>query len=311
MKVSAVITTYNRKNDVLRCVESVLASDFADLETIVVDNASQDGTADALREKFGSRITVIEPGANLNAAGGRNCGAKAATGDLIVFIDSDNVVDCRLVSTLADVLATRPDCGMAGCVMCYFSDKRKIWCAGADIDMVSSRTHYRNAGCDISSISGDEPYEVGHLPNLFMVRKRDFDELGGFYEPYGIMFEESDLAERIRHGGKKILVVPRALDYHDQPILSGDSLRAWGLHTVSRAYVIARNRNLFMRRNAGFVGKMAYFTMFLPLFTAYYVRIAVRHRAWHIARAYMRGAFGFGPPAEPAPQEKGNGTPQP
>ena len=308
MKVSAVITTYNRKNDVLRCVESVLASDFADLETIVVDNASQDGTAQALRERFGSAITVAEPGANLNAAGGRNFGARAASGEFIVFIDSDNVVDRRLVSALADVLASRPDCGMAGCVMCYFSDKRKIWCAGADIDMLSSRTHYRNAGRDISSVTEAEPYEVGHLPNLFMVRKRDFDELGGFYEPYGIMFEESDLAERIRRSGKKILVVPSALDCHDQPILSGDSLRAWGLHTVSRAYVIARNRNLFMRRNAGFVGKLVYFTLFLPLFTAYYVRIAVRHRAWHIARAYMRGAFGFGPPAEPAARETENKT---
>ena len=45
MKVSIVITTYNRKDEVLRCVDSVLASDWPSFETIVVDNASSDETS--------------------------------------------------------------------------------------------------------------------------------------------------------------------------------------------------------------------------------------------------------------------------
>lgn len=293
MKASVVITTYNRKDEVLRCVDSVLASDYPDFETIVVDNASQDGSSEALRSRFGDRVSVLEPGFNLNAAGGRNFGAKAAKGGLILFVDSDNVIDRRLLRALVDVFTAHADCGMAGCVMCYLSDKRKIWCAGADIDMTTSRTRYRHAGCDIATVAETEPYEVGHIPNLFMVRKADFDAIGGFYEPYGIMFEESDLAERLRKLGKRILVVPQALDYHDQPILSDGSLRSYGMHTTSRAYLIARNRNMFMRRNAGFLGKAAYFTVFLPMFAAYYLRIALRHRAWGIAAAYLRGALGM------------------
>lgn len=171
MKVSIVITTCNRKDEVLRCVESVLASDWPSIETIVMDNASSDGTSDALRNRVGSKINVLEPGKNLNAAGGRNYGAKAAKGDLILFVDSDNVIDRRLIGSLVETFQTNPDCGMAGCVMCYLSDPHKIWCAGADIDMITSRTYYRHAGCDVSSVVETMPYEVGHLPNLFMVRK--------------------------------------------------------------------------------------------------------------------------------------------
>lgn len=97
MKVSAVITTYNRKNDVLRCVESVLASDFADLETIVVDNASQDGTAQALRERFGSAITVGDKERDIEA------GRAAGVGTNILFAGTFPDIDVIVSLTNADL----------------------------------------------------------------------------------------------------------------------------------------------------------------------------------------------------------------
>ena len=175
-----------------------------------------------------------------------------------------------------------------------------VWCAGADISPFSFRTRYRHAGENVGAVAETEPYEVGHLPNAFMVRAAAFRALGGFHEPYGIMFEESDLAERIRRGeagpGTKVLVDPRPLDAHDVPLLTDGSLRAYGLQEPFRAQILARNRNLFVARNAPLPRRLLFFLVFWPLFTAYYLRVILARRRPDVAKAYLAGAFGRPPP---------------
>ncbi len=295
--VSAIVVTRDRKDQTLRCIHSLLAQegDFS-LEVVVVDNASSDGTLTALANAFGSRVRVVRNETNRMAAGGRNDGAKVATGNLLLFLDSDNVARPGFVAALADILVRHPNAGMAGCVMTHLDPSDRIWCAGADISLLTGRTHYRHASKPVASVAETEPYETGHLPNAFMVRATDFRALGGFYEPYGIMFEESDLAERIRHSeggtGRKILVDPRPLDAHDVPLITDGSLRAYGLQSPFRARLLARNRNLFMRRNAHPFQRLAFFTLFWPLYTAYYLRVILSHHRPDIAKAYLKGAIG-------------------
>lgn len=88
-KVSVVIPTYNRAAKVPLGIESVLAQTFSDLEVVVVDDGSSDGTGDVLREKFGSRIRYF-PQANQGASAARNKGIELARGEWIAFLDSDD-----------------------------------------------------------------------------------------------------------------------------------------------------------------------------------------------------------------------------
>ena len=88
-KVSVVIPTYNRAAKVRSAIESVLAQTFSDLEIIVVDDGSSDGTGRMLGETFGDRIRYYYQ-ANQGASAARNKGIAEARSGWIAFLDSDD-----------------------------------------------------------------------------------------------------------------------------------------------------------------------------------------------------------------------------
>ena len=88
--VSVVIPTYNRATIVRNAIESVLAQTFLDLEVIVVDDGSSDGTAKALREIYGDRVRFYSQ-VNQGVSVARNKGIEEARGQWIAFLDSDDL----------------------------------------------------------------------------------------------------------------------------------------------------------------------------------------------------------------------------
>src|SRR5664280_78606 len=89
-KVSVIIPTYNRAAKVRDGIESVLAQTVNDLEVIVVDDGSSDGTGNILGETFGDRIRYYAQ-ANQGASVARNKGIAEARGEWIAFLDSDDL----------------------------------------------------------------------------------------------------------------------------------------------------------------------------------------------------------------------------
>ena len=89
--VSVVIPSYNRRPYISDTVESVLGQTFRDLEVIVVDDASTDGTADMLAAEFGSRIRLERLPHNHGRSAARNLGWTIARGELVAFLDSDDL----------------------------------------------------------------------------------------------------------------------------------------------------------------------------------------------------------------------------
>jgi glycosyltransferase involved in cell wall biosynthesis len=88
-RVSVVIPTYNRAEKVQSAIESALAQTFADLEVIVVDDGSSDGTEHVLGKAFGDRIRYyFQPNQGVSVA--RNRGIEEARGEWIAFLDSDD-----------------------------------------------------------------------------------------------------------------------------------------------------------------------------------------------------------------------------
>jgi len=114
-KVSIIIPIYNIERDILtKCVESVVSQDHEDLEIILVDDGSTDGTGkvcDELAEKFGKGgssdsgrdIKVIHK-INGGSSSARNAGIDASTGDYIGFVDSDDYVDSDFVSQMISAI---------------------------------------------------------------------------------------------------------------------------------------------------------------------------------------------------------------
>lgn len=111
---SVVICTHDRPDDLGRCLESVRAHSTVPLEVVVVDNAPVEAPAELIAQSYGARC-VVEPRVGLNRA--RQCGARVATGDVVIYIDDDVVVspdwEVALLSNFED-----PDvAGVTGLVL--------------------------------------------------------------------------------------------------------------------------------------------------------------------------------------------------
>jgi glycosyltransferase involved in cell wall biosynthesis len=110
-KVSVVIPTYDRAAKVQRAIESVLAQTLSDLEVIVVDDGSSDGTGQVLAEKFGDQIRYYAQ-SNQGVSVARNKGVEEARGDWIAFLDSDDLWEKdKLQSQLEALGRFTPRCG--------------------------------------------------------------------------------------------------------------------------------------------------------------------------------------------------------
>ena len=120
MKVSVLIPTYNRRQYVVEAIESVLAQDYSDMEIIVVDDGSTDGTESALKPYL-SDIRLIRT-ENRGPASARNVGMAAARGEYIAWLDSDDLYYPFKIELQAGLLDRSPDIGMVYSEFSAFAD---------------------------------------------------------------------------------------------------------------------------------------------------------------------------------------------
>lgn len=114
--VSVVIPTYNRSSTLPRAIKSVLSQDYANLELIIVDDASIDNTAQVLEIFDDPRIRIIKHERNKGVGAARNTGIEAAKGDIVAFQDSDDEwLSGKLSKQVAALTESGPDCVLVYC----------------------------------------------------------------------------------------------------------------------------------------------------------------------------------------------------
>ena len=92
MKISIIITTYNREKWILRTVNSILIQNYNNLEIIIVDNASTDSTVQLIKQLNSDKVHIIVNDKNYERSYSRNIGLKNFTGDYVTFLDSDDIL---------------------------------------------------------------------------------------------------------------------------------------------------------------------------------------------------------------------------
>ena len=110
--ISVIIPTFNRAEMVCRCVQSILDTEWPELEVIVVDDCSPDDTMNKVKERFGDKVKYIRNERNSFQAVSRNNGAKIATGDYLFFLDDDNVVDRRIFIEMSQAFSENAKLGL-------------------------------------------------------------------------------------------------------------------------------------------------------------------------------------------------------
>jgi glycosyltransferase involved in cell wall biosynthesis len=124
ISISVVIPAFNRAGIVGEALSSVHSQTRSPLETIVVDDASTDGTAD-VAEREGARVIRLER--NRGAAGARNEGIRAAAGEAIALLDSDDYWEPHHLATVVSLLEQNPDASAAGSAMRMVGARTGVW----------------------------------------------------------------------------------------------------------------------------------------------------------------------------------------
>lgn len=112
--VSVVIPTYNRREWLLEAIDSALAQTYSNLEVIVIDDGSTDGTGEALT-RYGERIGYLWQ-ENQGESAARNRGIEMARGAYIALLDSDDVWETHKLQRQVAVLEAEPEVGLAFCL---------------------------------------------------------------------------------------------------------------------------------------------------------------------------------------------------
>lgn len=287
--VSIIIPTYNREAEVLECIDALLRITYSNFEIIVVDNASQDNTVSQIRKKFPTvRIVLLDKNHGVSRA--RNEGIKHAKGELLCFVDSDNIVDKDFISELVNLAVSDEKIGFVGPKMYYLNEPKKIWYAGAEIDLLTSRTRYFGIN-EIDEGQYDRVREVGHIPNVWLVKKSVIDKIGLIDTSYVMHYEESDWAMRAKQAGYKVMFCPSAIVYHNIPFSKErKSLRGLiGFDNEYRIFYAARNRKIFMKKYASKLNYIIYLIIFNNIFLIQYCLILLFYRRTDLMKSYLKG----------------------
>ncbi|MDW7731314.1 MAG: glycosyltransferase family 2 protein [Methanolobus sp.] len=287
--MSIIIPTYNRRQDVLSCLSSLFELDYDNFEIIVVDTGSTDETSYYVKEDYPS-VKLIEYEEVLGVVEARNIGIESSKGDFLLFVDSDNIVAPNLIRELLSLMEKDETIGFAGPKMYYHSDPGRIWYAGARINLLTSKTTYIGIN-EIDHGQYDEIKEVEHIPNVWMVRKKVIDKIGGLDTIYRMTYEESDWAMRAKKAGFKVVFCPTAKVWHKIPLLKDQKgLRAViGFDTPYRIYQMSRNRTIFMKRFASKFNFIFYFMFFMHMLNIYYLCLFVQFRRFDLIRPLKNG----------------------
>jgi GT2 family glycosyltransferase len=234
--VTAVVIGYNSKDIVGPCLQTLLDQDYPDLEVVVVDNASKDGTADFVRSSFPS-IRVIASDVNLGFAEGNNLVFRTTASKYVALLNQDAYAARNWITELVRCAEMDERIGSVGSKMLFHRCPTLINSTAIEINEAGW-------GWDRQVGERDEnpspmPEEVfGGCGGAVMYRKAALDHVGGFDRAFFMYYEDTDLAWRLRLAGYDNLYAPLAVVRHD---FHGDTGATPG-RLFRRRFMSERNR---------------------------------------------------------------------
>lgn len=243
-KVSIILVNYNGKDYNKECIESIFNSSYKNIDVIVVDNDSKDGSVDLLREQFGNKIDLMLSRKNLGFSGANNIGIEKALrngSDYIVLLNNDTIIDKDLISNMIKAAKEENDAIISPKIY-YYDNKDIIWSAGADMRWKKGVTDQRGINQkDDGSFDKREEVEFG-TGCCLLIPSKVISDVGLLSDDYFLYYEDTDYCMRVRAKGYKIVYEPTAVLYHKVSASTGGE--------VSPGYIYynTRNRLIFNER---------------------------------------------------------------
>jgi glycosyltransferase involved in cell wall biosynthesis len=210
--VSVIVPTFNRLPLIARCLDSIKAQTYEAIETIVVDDCSSDGTADWLREHDEYAFaTVLARPQNAGASEARNYGVRQSHGDLIVFIDSDDILAAGHVRAAVNTFVAYPKVGLFCCDCQMIGRTGELLHEGRTWQQVQSHIKAYPVTSGIRALA-DVFLFSNSFPG-FAVRREVFNEIG-YLDQTIFPLDDYDFALRVAGSDYEVYYLHEPLAYY-------------------------------------------------------------------------------------------------
>lgn len=254
-QVSIITVNYKQAEVTLALLDSLQQITYTNIEVIVVDNGSNDGSVEKISQ-HAPWVKLIASSRNLGFAGGNNLGLTEAKGELMLFINNDVEVAPDFLEPLVEAIQ-QPNVGAVSPKIKFYYNPETIQYAGSTpLNYLTMRN--RAIGfAEQDNGQHDKPRQTAFAHGAAMLVSRAVvNKVGPMYDGYFLYYEELDWCEHIRKAGYTIMYEPRSVIYHKESISTGKQ-------SPLKTYYLNRNRLLFLKRNTNGLTRILGYVYFL------------------------------------------------
>jgi hypothetical protein len=244
-RVVLLILTWNRRDDVLRCLASLGRLVYENYVAVLIDNASADGTVEVVKLRYPHLVTLQNP-RNLGYAGGNNAGIRWALehgADYVLILNMDTEVTPSLITQLVEVAEQDDRIAVVGCRNLQMDDSTRLWGAYGRLTYGPFVVRSEGAGCldgpfwqtvkDVDSVIG----------NGYLWRRAAIESVGLLDESFFAYHEDLDWCLRARRAGYRVVYAGTAAIFHKGTACTE------GARSGPRWYLLGRNGVHFVRKH--------------------------------------------------------------
>jgi len=239
--IVVIVLNWNGANDTIECVASIKLSSYPNIDIMVVDNGSTDGSVALLQSNYPD-LWLIETGVNLGFAEGNNVGMRAAIAagcDVVVLINNDTTVAPDWLDSFVRAAHSLPAGSILGGKIFYASQPSSIWHFGGRWDRDLCRYDLLGRGDDDSLWSSVESVDL-IIGCCMWIPRATLEAVGFLEKDFFLNYEETDWCCRARRAGFSLYSIPDVRVWH--------KISASFKGRPHNAYFIFRNRRLWVDR---------------------------------------------------------------
>lgn len=215
-KIHLIVLNWNDKELSRKCLSSIEKVSYSNYEVLIVDNNSEDGSVEFLKQHF-PNYDILSLKDNLKYAGGNNAAVdylQPNEEDYLVFINNDTIVSSDFLDHLIDPFLNDPNCIITVPKILFAMDINKIWYAGGLVNMWKGTIDHigiRNFDAPRYSFMMETDYATGCC---LCISYTDFEKLNYFDTTFNMYCEDVDLSIRAKKMNRKIVYSPKSIILH-------------------------------------------------------------------------------------------------
>lgn len=216
--VGIVVLNWNNRAASERCLRSLATLRYPRHQIYLLDNASTDGSWEALQAEFRERVVMMRNPGNLGFSAGCNPGIRRALADgcdyLLLLNNDCVVVDPGFLEAMVSLAETDPSIGLVGGKIVFWPETTRIWSTGGTLDFWGAESHTGHRELDRGQYDSVAPRKF-ISGALMLIRRAVVERIGELPEAYFFGKEEWEYSTRVRRAGFQLRYQPAARVAHE------------------------------------------------------------------------------------------------